>query len=306
MGVMTRAQFAKSLQDGLNTHFGLEYDDWPEEYSQVFYQETSQKAFEEDQLLVGFGYASEKPEGGEYASDDGMEGWTKRYTARTVALSFDVTEEAIEDNRYFSIGAKYAKALARSMRQTKEVYHANVFNNADTAGSYAGGDGVALLSTAHPLMGGGTASNTLSSGADLSESTLEQVLILIRKFKDDRGLPTMDRPVRLVVAPDGEYNAIRITGSDLRPGVVENDVNAIKKKGVFRNDPFVLTNLTDIDSWFVTTTCMDGLKTMNRTSLVTPKATVDPKTGNVCYRARERYDEGFTNWRGLGGSMGAS
>ncbi len=305
MGVMTRAQFAKSLQDGLNGHFGMEYDEWPEEYSQIFEQETSQKAFEEDVLMVGLGYASVKPEGGEFASDDGMEGWVKRYTARTVALSFDVTEEAIEDNRYMSLGAKYSKALARSMRQTKEVYHANVLNFATSTGTYALGDGKALLATDHPLMGGGTGSNTLTNAADLSESSLEQILIKIRTFKDDRGLPCMHKPERLVVAPAGEYNAIRITGSELRSGVVENDTNAIKKKGVFRNDPFVMTNLTDTDAWFVTTSCPDGLKTINRTSLVTPKATVDPKTGNICYRARERYDEGVTDWRGIAGSLGA-
>lgn len=303
MGTMTRQQFAKSLQDGLNTHFGLEYDQWPEEFSQIFQQDTSEKAFEEDVLLAGFGYASEKPEGGEYATDEGMEGWTKRYTARTVALSFEITEEAIEDNRYMSLGAKYSVALARSMRQTKELYHANVLNNA-TSGSYAGGDGVALLSTAHPLMGGGTGSNTLANGADLSESTLEQILVIIRKFKDDRGLPSMFKPDRLIVAPEGEYDAIRITKSDQRPDSVNNDVNAMKTKGVFRQMPFVMTNLSDSDAWFVTTDCRDGLKTVNRTKMVIPKATVDPRTGNILYRARERYDEGFTNWRGIAGSGG--
>lgn len=306
MGVMTRAQFAKSMQDGLNTHFGLEYDDWPEEYSQIFEQTTSSKAYEEDQLLVGFGYAAEKAEGGEFATDEGMEGWTKRYTAREVALSFDITETAIEDNRYMSMGAKYASALARSMRQTKEVYHANVLNNATSTGEYAGGDGVALLSTAHPLMGGGTASNTLTAAADLSESSLEQILVQIRKAKDDRGVPCMNKPMRLVTAPEGEYNAIRITGSDQRSGSAENDINAIKKKGVFRTDPMVMTNLTDATAWFVITDCKNGLKTVNRTKLITPKATVDPRTGNINYRARERYDEGCTDWRGIYGSMGAA
>lgn len=304
MGVMTRAAFAKSLQDGLNTHFGLEYDQWPEEYSQIFQQDSSEKAYEEDVLLTGFGYAAEKPEGGEYATDEGMEGWTKRYTARTIALSFEVTEEAIEDNRYMSIGAKYSMALARSMRQTKELYHANVLNNA-TNSSYLGGDGVVLLSTAHPLMGGGTASNTLSSGADLSESTLEQLLVTIRKTKDDRGLPAMIKPDRLIVPPDNEYNAIRITKSDQRPDSANNDVNAVKAKGVFKQMPFVMTNLTDTDSWYVTTDCRDGLKTVNRTKMVIPKATIDSRTGNICYRARERYSEGFTNWRGVFGSLGS-
>jgi len=304
MGVMTRAQFAKSLQDGLNAHFGLEYDQWPEEYSQIFQQDSSEKASEEDVLLAGFGYASEKPEGGEYATDEGMEGWTKRYTMRTVALSFEVTEEAIEDNRYMALGAKYSAALARSMRQTKELYHANVLNNA-TSGSFLGGDGVALLSTAHPLMGGGTAANTLTSGADLSESTLEQVLVLIRKTKDDRGLPAMLKAEQLIIPPDNEYNAIRITKSDQRPDSANNDTNAMKQKGVFKTMPFVMTNLTDTDSWFVKTSARDGLKTMNRTKMVIPKATIDSRTGNICYRARERYDEGWTDWRGIAGSVGA-
>jgi len=304
MGVMTRAQFAKSLQDGLNAHFGLEYDQWPEEYSQVFQQDNSEKAYEEDVLLTGFGYASEKPEGGEYALDEGMEGWTKRYTHRTVALSFEITEEAIEDNRYMSLGTKYSQALARSMRQTKELYHGNVFNNA-TSASYTGGDGVALLSTAHPLMGGGTASNTLATAADLSESSLEQILINIRKVKDDRGLPAMIKPEALVIPPDNEYNAIRITKSDQRVDSANNDTNAMYKKGVFRQMPMVMTNITDTDSWFVTTNCKDGLKTTNRTKMVIPKATVDSRTGNICYRARERYTEGWTDWRGVFGSGGA-
>lgn len=301
---MTRAQFAKSLQDGLNTHFGLEYNEYPEEYSQVFDVETSEKAFEEDQLLVGFGYASEKPEGGQYASDEGMEGWTKRYTHRTVALSFDVTEEAIEDNRYMNVGSKYSRAMARSMRQTQEVYSANVFNYAADA-NRKGGDGVPLLSTSHPLMGGGIASNMLATPADLSESSLEQVLIMIRKTKDDRGLPSMIKAIKLVISPDDEYNAIRITESTQRSGTDFNDVNAMKKKGVFANDPCVMTNLTDPDGWFVKTDCPEGLKVMNRTKMVIPKVTIDPKTGNFCYRARKRFSEGHTDWRTLFGSMGA-
>lgn len=304
MAVMTRAQFAKSLQDGLNGHFGLEYKEYPEEFSRVFEVESSEKAYEEDVLLIGMGYASEKAEGGEYAEDQGSEGYTKRYTHRTVALSFQMTEEAIEDNRYMSLGTKYSRALARSMRQTKEVYAANVLNNA-TDGSYTGGDGVSLLSTAHPVSGGGTQSNTLAIAADLSESSLEQILIQIRKAKDDRGLPAMFRAVQLIVSPDGEYNARRIIGSDKQPGTANNDINAMRQKGIFGNEPQVMTNLTDPDAWFVKTDCPDGLKVMNRTKVVMPKVTIDPKTGNFLYRARERYSEGWTNWRGLYGSMGS-
>jgi hypothetical protein len=301
MATMTRAQFAKSLQDGLNTHFGLEYDEYPEEFSKVFKVETSQKAFEEDVLLVGFGYAAEKAEGGEYAEDQGQEGWTKRYTHRTVALSFMVTEEAIEDNRYMNLGSKYARALGRSMRQTQEVYSANVLNNAEDAG-FVGGDGVTLLSASHPLAFGGLASNRVA--ADLSESSLEQILIQIRKVKDDRGLPKMIKAVQLIVAPENEYNARRILASTNQSGNANNDINAIRQKGVFGNEPMVMTNLTDSDAWFVKTDCPDGLKVMNRTKVVMPKVTIDPKTGNFLYRARQRYSEGWTDWRGLFGSMG--
>jgi hypothetical protein len=301
---MTRAQFAKSLQDGLNTLFGLEYDEYATEFDQVFDVETSEKAFEEDVLLTGLGYASEKSEGGEYAQDEGMEGWTKRYTHRTVALSFRITEEAIEDNRYMQLGPKYTRALARSLRQSQEVYAANVLNNATDA-NYAMGDGKALLATDHPLTGGGTLSNMLSTAADLSESSLEQILIQIRKAKDDRGLPVMLKPVKLVVAPEGEYNAIRILGNKDRPGTAERDINAIVRKGVFGNDPVVMTNLTDPDAWFVKTDVKDGLKVINRTKMVVPKATVDPNTGNIVYRARMRFSEGATDPRGVFGSMGA-
>lgn len=305
MPVMTRAQFAKSLQDGLNTHFGLEYDQYPEEYSMFLDVENSQKAYEEDVQLVGLGYAAEKAEGGEYAQDSGSEGWTKRYTHRTVALSFQITEEAIEDNRYMNLGQKYARALARSMRQTKEVYGANVLNNAVDAG-YLGGDGVVLLSTAHPLTGGGTASNTLATPADLSESAIEQILIQIRKTTDDRGLPAMLKATKLIVPPEEEYNARRILGSAQQSGNANNDINAMKAKGIFGNEATVLTNLTDADAWFVKTNCPDGLKCIQRTKMVMPKVTIDPNTGNFLYRARERYSEGHSDWRGVYGSVGAS
>lgn len=304
MAVMTRAQFARLLQDGLNAQFGLEYNDYPEEYSQVFAVESSEKAYEEDVLLVGLGYASEKAEGGEYAEDAGREGWAKRYTHRTVALSFHVTEEAVEDNRYISLGTKYARALARSLRQTKEVYGANVFNFATDA-ARLGGDGKSLLAVDHPLVGGGVGSNALATPADLSESALEQILIQIRKAKDDRGLPVMLRAQKLVVAPENEYVARRLLGTDKQPGNANNDINAIKAKGIFGNEPTVLTNLTDADAWFVKTDATDGLKVFNRVKTVTPKVTIDDKTGNFLYRARERYSEGWTDWRGLFGSMGA-
>lgn len=305
MAIMSRAAFAKSIEDGLNAHFGLEYDEHPEECTLFLDEESSDKAFEEDQLLVGLGYAAEKAEGGDYAEDEGLEGWTQRYTHRTIGLSFRFTEEAIEDNRYMDLGRKYARALARSMRQTKEVYAANILNNA-TSASHLGGDGVALFSTAHPLVGGGTASNKLAVAADLSESSLESSLIQIRKAEDDRGLPVMIKPLRLLVAPDGEYNAGRILGSAQRTGTADNDINVINRKGIFGMDPSVITHVTDADAWYVKTDCPDGLKLMQRTKMVVPKATVDSNTGNIVYRARERYKEGWTDWRGLYGSEGAA
>lgn len=305
MAVMTRAQLAKMLEDGLNGVFGLEYDSWPEEYSQYLDVENSDRAFEEDVLLAGLGYAAEKQEGGAYAEDEGQEVWTKRYTHRTVGLSFRISEEAIEDNRYMEIGSKYSRALARSMRQTEELYAANVLNRCVTAG-YTGGDGKTLLATDHPLAGGGTGANKLATAADLAESSLEQALVIVRKFKDDRGLPVMVRPSRLLVSPDLEYPALRLVGSANRPGTADNDINAIRNKGVFGSDPTVITNLTDTDAWFVKTDCTDGMKFMSRTKLVTPKATVDSDTGNIVYRARRRYSEGWTDWRGVCGSEGAA
>jgi len=302
MAVMTRTQFAKSLQDGLNTHFGMEYDQHAEECTQFLDLETSQKAWEEDQLMVGLGYAQVKAEGAEYAQDSGQEGWTKRYVHRTVGLSFLLTEEAIEDNRYMDLGKKYARALARSMRQTKEVYAANVLNNATTSG-VNGGDGVVLLSASHPTQSG-VQSNILAS-SDLSETTLESLLIQIRQAKDDRGLPVMIKPRKLIVPPNNEYNAGRILGSKLRTATADNDINVINAKGIFGMDPTVVTNLTDTDCWFVKTDCPDGLKIMQRTKMVVPKATVDDATGNIRYVARERYSEGWTDWRGVYGSMGA-
>jgi hypothetical protein len=304
MATMTRAQFAKSLQDGLNAHFGLEYNDFPVEHDSYLDKETSSKAFEEDVLLTGFGYASVKTEGGEYAQDSGQEGWTKRYTHRTVGLSFVLTQEAIEDNRYVDLGTKYARALARSLRQTAEVYAANVLNDGFTGATYLGGDGVALFSASHPTVGAGLQSNILSGGADLAESSVEQLLIQIRNAKDDRGIPVMLRPTKLIVPTAVEFDALRLLQSVQQSGTANNDVNAIKAKGFFGSMPVVVTNLTDTDAWFIKTDCMDGLKRFQRVKQTIPKATVEDTTGNIVYRARERYIEGWTNWRGAYGSAG--
>lgn len=300
MGTMTRAQFAKLLQEGLNTVFGLEYKKHPEEWKACFDVSNSEKAFEEDQLITGFGGAAIKAEGTGVQFDEAMQGFTSRYTHETVALAFAVTQEAIEDNLYMSMGAKYAKALARSMQHTKEIKAASLFNfAADAAVKY--GDGETMLSTSHPLVGGGVQSNLLAA-TDLSESALEDALILIRKMKDDRGIPIAVGAKNLIIPPELQYVAHRILKSKLRPGTADNDANALNDMNVFGTEPSIITRLTNPASWFIKTDAMDGLKYFNRKSL---KRTVDNDfhTGNYMYQVRERYSLGMTDFRGIVGSV---
>lgn len=304
MGVMNRAAFARSLEEGLNTVFGLDYDSYPEEWRRVFEVVTSKKSFEEDQLVTGFGGAPVKAEGAAITYDEGSEAWTARYQHETIALAFAITEEAIEDNLYMSMGAKYAKALARSLQHTKEIKAAAILNNAVAAGTTYG-DGKPLLSTAHPLTGGGTASNKLATPADFSETALEDILIQIRKVKDDRGIPVALKAVDVIIPPELEYIACRILDSNLRPGTADNDINAINKKGVFGKAPAVVTRLTDADMWFIKTDCPDGLKHFNRKGVV-KKMDTDFATGNYRYKARERYSFGCTDFRSIFGSEGAA
>jgi len=300
MGTMTRAQFAKLLQDGLNTVFGLEYKKYAEEWRGCFDVESSIKAFEEDQLVTGFGEAAVKAEGASVSFDEAAQGWTARYTHETIALAFAITQEAIEDNLYMSMGSKYAKALARSMQHTKEIKGAAIFNNAVAAGTTYG-DGKTLLNTAHPLTSGDTASNMLATVADLSESSLEDILIQMRKAKDDRGIPIAIKAKGLIIPPDLEYVAHRILRTKLRPGTADNDANAIKDKGLFGNEPKVVTRITSGTNWFVRTDINDGLKYFQRKAL---KRTMDTEfeTGNYRYQTRERYSFGATDWRGIFGS----
>lgn len=300
MGTMTRAQFAKLLQNGLNTVFGLEYKKYAEEWRSCFDVESSVKAFEEDQLVTGFGGASVKAEGAGVMFDEAQQGWTARYTHETIALAFAITQEAIEDNLYMSMGSKYAKALARSMQHTKEIKGASIFNNAIDAGTTYG-DGQVLLSASHPLTGGGVASNILGTAADLSESALEDILIQMRKSVDDRGIPIAIKAKGLIIPPELEYVAHRILKTKLRPGTTDNDANAIKDKGMFGSDPKVLTRLTSGTNWFVRTDVNDGLKYFQRKAL---KRTMDTEfeTGNYRYQTRERYSFGATDWRGVFGS----
>jgi hypothetical protein len=300
---MTRAQFARQLQQGLNTVWGLEYRSHPEEWRKVFSVENSKKAFEEDQLVTGFGAAVVKPEGSAITYDEANEAWTSRYTHETIGLAFSITEEAIDDNLYMQLGSKYAKALARSMQHTKEIKGAAILNNA-TSSSYLYGDGKSLLATDHPLAGGGTTSNMLATPADFSEASLEDLLIQIRKTKDDRGIPVALRAVDLIIPPELEYTACRILDSALRTNTADNDINAVNKKGIFGRDPCIITRLTDADAWFVKTDCQDGLKFFQRKAVST-KAEPDFNTMNYRYRASERYSFGATDSaRAIFGSMG--
>lgn len=300
MGTMTRAQFGKLLEEGLNTVFGLDYKRHPEEWRSCFDVESSKKAFEEDQLVTGFGVAQTKAEGAGVAYDEAQEGWTARYQHETIALAFAITQEAIEDNLYMSMGSKYAKALSRSMQETKEIKGANIFNRAFNA-SYTGGDGKALLAADHPLVGGGTYSNILATPADFSEAALEDILIKIRKSVDDRGLPIALKASGIIIPPELEYVAHRVLKTKLRPGTSDNDANAIRDKNIFSSDPTVLTRLTSASNWFVKTDAMDGLKHLKRTAL-SRKMDTDFDSGNYRYKVRERYSFGWTNNRALFGS----
>ena len=300
---MNRAQFAKMLEPGLNTLFGLEYDSYPPEYAAVFEANTSQKAFEEDVLLEGFGSAPVKNEGAAVSYDSASQQWTARYQHETVALAFSITEEAEEDGQYGSISSRYTKALARSMSSTKEIKAANVLNNATTSG-FTGGDGVTLLSTSHPTRNGNQ-SNTLATAADLSETSLESILIQIADMKDDRGLRIAAQGTTLVIPTAYSFVAERLLESQLRTAMADNDINAIRSGGYLPQGYHVMRRLTDSDQWFVKTDVPDGLKMFQRSPLKKGMEG-DFETGNVRYKVRERYSFGFTDWRGIFGSEGAA
>jgi len=298
---MNRASFAKMLEPGLNTLFGLEYDSYPAEYEAVFESNTSQKAFEEDVLLAGFGSAPTKSEGSAISYDDAGQQWTARYQHETVALAFSITEEAEEDGQYGSIASRYTKALARSMASTKEIKAANVLNNSTTS---TGGDGVTLLSTAHPTQNGNQ-SNTLATAADLSETSLEAILIQIADMKDERGLRIAAQGTKLVIPTAYTFVAERLLESQLRVGTADNDINAIKSGGYLPGGYHVMRRLTDADAFYVITDVPDGLKMFQR-SPMRKGMEGDFETGNVRYKVRERYSFGATDWRGIFGSEGAA
>jgi len=298
---MNRAQFAKLLEPGLNTLFGLEYASYPPEYTPVFESNTSQKAFEEDVLLTGFGIAPTKDEGSGVSYDSASQQFTSRYQHETIALAFSVTEEAEEDGLYGSLASRYTKALARSMASTKEIKAANVLNNST---STTGGDGVSLLSTAHPTQNGNQ-SNTLATAADLSETSLESILINIADMKDDRGLRIAAQGTMLIIPTAYSFVAERLLESQLRTGTADNDLNAIKSGGYLPQGYHVMRRLTDSDAFFIKTDVPDGLKMFQR-SPMKKGMEGDFETGNVRYKVRERYSFGFTDWRGVFGTEGAA
>lgn len=301
---MNRAQFKKQLQEGLNTVFGLEYKRYPEEWRAIFDVETSGKAYEEDVLMSGFGAAPVKAEGAGVAYDAGAEEWTARYTHETIALAFAITEEAEEDGLYGALGAKYSKALARSMVHTKEIKGANVLNNGFSS-AFTGGDGIELYSLVHPLANGDVLANELTTPADISETALEDALIAIHKFKDERGIPVAAQGVSICVPTDLEFNVHRILYSVLRPGTADNDVHAMRSMGMFPGGVKVNHRLTDPDAWFIKTDQADGLKHFVR-KRIKRKVEGDFETGNMRYRARERYIFGWTDPRGSFASSGAA
>jgi len=300
---MNRAKFKRQLQEGLNTNFGLEYKRYREEWRAHVSVETSHKASEQDSLLSGFGAAPVKSEGAGVAYDSGEELWASNYTHETVALAFSITEEAEEDGLYGSLGGKYAKALARSMHHSKNVKGANLLNNSVNS-SYLGGDGVSLLNTAHPLGGGGTFSNTLSTPADLHEASLEALSIQMSKFTDERGLNIACLAKCLVIPSDLKYIARRVLGSTYRPGTGDNDINALNDMNDIPGGAKVNHYLTDVNAYYLLTDVPDGLKHMVRRK-ITRKVEGDFETGNMRYRARERYVFGWTDPRGVLGSEGA-
>jgi len=300
---MNRAQFASMLEPGLNTLFGLEYDSYPPEYSAVFEANTSNKAYEEDLLLQGFGSAPTKDEGAAINYDSGSQQWTARYQHETVALAFSLTEEAEEDGQYGSIASRYTKALARSMASTKEIKAANVLNNAQTAG-FNGGDGVVLLSASHPTTAGNQ-SNVLATAADLSETSLESILIQISDMKDDRVLRIAAQGTQLIIRTAYTFVAERLLESQLRTGTADNDINAIKSGGYLPKGYHIMRRLSDSDAFFVQTDVPDGLKMFQRSPLKKGMEG-DFETGNVRYKVRERYSFGATDWRGIFGTEGAA
>ena len=299
---ISRSQLVKELEPGLNALFGLEYDRYENQHTEIFDTETSDRAFEEEVMLSGFGSASVKPEGSSVNFDNATESFTARYTHETVALAFAITEEAVEDNLYDKISSRYTKALARSMSNAKQVKAANVLNNAFNS-SFTGGDGKELCATDHPTTGGDV-KNELSTSADLNETSLEQALIDIAGITDDRGLKVALNGMKLIIPVNLQFTAERLMKSNQRVGTSDNDINALGSMGMIPQGYVVNNYLTDTDAFFIKTDVSNGLKHFQRSAIST-KMEGDFETGNVKYKARERYSFGFSDWRGIFGSPGA-
>ena len=300
---ISRAQLLKELLPGLNALFGLEYARYGEEHKEIYETESSERSFEEETKLSGFSAAPVKNEGSAIAYDNGQEAWTARYNHETIALGFSLTEEAVEDNLYDTLSARYTKALARAMSYTKQVKSANVLNNGFTAG-YTGGDGKVLFATDHPLVSGSTNSNTQAVAADLNETSLENAVIQIAAWTDERGLLIAAKPRKLVIPPSLQFVATRLLETDLRVGTADNDINALKNNGAIPEGYSINHFLTDGDAYFLTTDVPNGMKHFERTALTT-SMDGDFDTGNVRYKARERYSFGWSDPLGMWGSAGA-
>jgi hypothetical protein len=302
---ISRAQLLKELLPGLNALFGLEYAKYGEEHKEIFENETSDRSFEEETKLSGFSAAPVKNEGSAIAYDNAQEAWTARYTHETIAMGFSLTEEAIEDNLYDSLSARYTKALARAMAYTKQVKGAAVLNNAFSGSGVTYGDGKTLCATDHPLVSGGTNANTPSVAADLNETSLEAAVIAISGWTDERSLLIAAKPRKLVIPPALQFVATRLLDTEGRVGTADNDINALRNNGSIPEGYTVNHYLTDPNAWFILTDVPNGLKHFVRTPMQT-SMDADFDTGNSRYKARERYSFGVSDPLGIYGSPGAS
>jgi hypothetical protein len=300
---ISRAQLLKELLPGLNALFGMEYKRYGEEHKEIYETETSERSFEEETKLAGFSAAPVKPEGQAIAYDNAQEAWTARYNHETIAMGFSITEEAMEDNLYDSLSARYTKALARAMAYTKQVKAAAILNQGFNNGvTY--GDGVSLFSTQHPLISGGFNSNRPTVGADLNETSLENAVIQIAAWTDERGLLIAAKPRKLIVPPSLQFVATRLLETELRVATADNDINALKNNGSIPEGYTINHWLTDTNAWFLTTDVPNGLKHFIRTPMST-SMDGDFDTGNARYKARERYSFGVSDPLGIFGSPGA-
>ena len=301
---ISRAQLLKELLPGLNALFGLEYTTYQQEHKEIYETEKSERSFEEETKLSGFSAAPVKNEGSAIAYDNAQEAFTARYNHETIALGFSITEEAVEDNLYDSLSARYTKALARAMAYTKQVKAASILNNAFSSG-YVGGDGVSLISTAHPLVSGGTNSNRPATASDLNETSLENAVIQIAAWTDERGLLIAAQPKKLVIPPALQFTATRLLETNLRVGTADNDINALKNNGSIPQGYCINHFLTDTNAWFLMTDVPNGLKHFERAALAN-SMDGDFDTGNVRYKSRERYSFGWSDPLGIFGSPGST